>query len=445
MSQKPRSSIPPASPTAGTARLSIVVLVTVVSLIYSSVLEYGVPLYFNSLGNFPKKMWSSLVVWQVLPWILTPVLAGVLAKRFGECRVWAVSLVGQAIIPPALIVIPHPWIIPPLAFWSGVTGAAAWLSGISLTQVVPPEKKGFANAMMMMSVGVGSVVGPLAARGVLWSHQISGLASHRDWLGIGAFLLNFTPPRYAPSAASFSVIFMGIGILSVLMAAAVWMYGQHAGREVAGIDRLSTPTRADFGRLFSNPTFWGMVLSLSLLGGPVFEATNQFLRYRSEDLGLIAGPIDHGWILMQLMRPLMWLPGGLAVGLLAGKRAPGYVAAFILGCYGLASLGIGLSHSAVALFGTVAGFEFLRQCMRWAQTGYFSEHMPADLRSTAMGWGIALSATGGSIFGFVTNSWMRADAVGFDSSRPFELAALLGLIGATGLFIFDRISPIRRP
>ena len=62
MSQKPRSSIPPASPTAGTARLSIVVLVTVVSLIYSSVLEYGVPLYFNSLGNFPKRCgqaWSS--------------------------------------------------------------------------------------------------------------------------------------------------------------------------------------------------------------------------------------------------------------------------------------------------------------------------------------------------------------------------------------------------
>ena len=70
--------------------------------------------------------------------------------------------------------------------------------------------------------------------------------------------------------------------------------------------------------------------------------------------------------------------------------------------------------------------------------------MPADLRSTAMGWGIALSATGGSIFGFVTNGWMTADAVGFDSARPFELAALLGLIGATGLFIFDRISPIRR-
>jgi len=115
-----------------------------------------------------------------------------------------------------------------------------------------------------------------------------------------------------------------------------------------------------------------------------------------------------GWILMELMRPLMWLPGGMAVGLLAGKRAPGYVAAFIFGCYGLASLGIGLSHSALALFGTVAVFEFLRQCMRWAQTGYFSEHMPADLRPTAMGWGIALSATGGSIFGFVTNSWMPA-------------------------------------
>ena len=115
-----------------------------------------------------------------------------------------------------------------------------------------------------------------------------------------------------------------------------------------------------------------------------------------------------GWILMELMRPLMWLPGGMAVGLLAGKRAPGYVDAFIFGCYGLASLGIGLSHSALALFGTVAVFEFLRQCMRWAQTGYFSEHMPADLRPTAMGWGIALSATGGSIFGFVTNSWMPA-------------------------------------
>ena len=432
---------------AGTARLSVLIIVTIISFIYSAVLEYGLPLYFNALGDYPKMMWTSQVVRQVATWASVPILDGMLAKRFGECRVWATALVGQAIVPLALVIVPRPWMVAPVAVWSGVTGAAAWLSGISLVQVVPPQRKGYANGLMMMSLGVGSLVGPLVARGVLWSRQVSLLIRRGDWPAVGAFLVNLTKPEADPPMVSFRIIFIGIGALSLLAAAAVWLYGQRAG-QMAGelIESRRIPGITDIRRLLTNPRFWGLALSLSLFGGPVFQATNQFLRYRAEDLGLISGPLDQGWIILQLVRPLMWVPGGLAVGLLAGRRAPGFVAATILGCYALAGAGIGLAQAPLAF---VRGGGGIRgSCVnapRWSQTGYMSEHMPADLRSTAIGCAITFSSLGGGTFGFIANSFMTADAVGFESARPFWVASRIGLAGALGLLIFDRFVPIRRP
>jgi hypothetical protein len=238
---------------------------------------------------------------------------------------------------------------------------------------------------------------------------------------------------------------VGLSGLALFGAALMWMYGQRAGQFAGDVTQQNrNETVADLRRLLTNSRFWALVLALCLLGGPVFQATNQYLRYRAEDLGLISGSQDRGWIILQLLRTLMWVPGGLAVGLLAGRRAPGLAAVAMLASFGLAGAGIGWASSQLALFGAVAVFEFVRQFMRWSHAGYLSEHMPDDLRATAIGCSITVAGLGSTIFGFVADALTDPDALGFDSTRPFWFAAALGLTGAIGLLVFDRFVPIRR-
>jgi hypothetical protein len=226
---------------------------------------------------------------------------------------------------------------------------------------------------------------------------------------------------------------------------AIGLWGQRLGR----FDRGETPgwhqTLADLGRLIRDPRFWALVLTLCVLGGPVFQSSNQFLPYRAEDLHLKIGAEDHGWVWLQLLKTIMWIPGGLAVGLLAGRRAPGLAAVAMLGCFSLAGLGIGLSSIRVHLFVSVAIFEFVRQFMRWSHAGYLSEHMPGALRATAIGLSITFAGLGSTIYGWGADFVWNPDAIGFRSSYPFFAAALAGLLGCVGLMVFDRITPIRVP
>jgi hypothetical protein len=170
---------------AGTARLPVVVLVSLSSFFFTSILEYSLPLYFNALPGFPKGVWADLAAWQVAPWIIGPFLSGLLARRYGERRVWGAALAGQALVPVLLVEVPTPWIVAPASLWNGFTGALMWVGGISLAQVVPPHKKGLSNGLLMMSLGVGSVLGPLAGRAVLWrkkSGQWPRRATGRAWV-----------------------------------------------------------------------------------------------------------------------------------------------------------------------------------------------------------------------------------------------------------------------
>ncbi len=104
---------------------------------------------------------------------------------------------------------------------------------------------------------------------------------------------------------------------------------------------------------------------------------------------------------MTLLKRLMWLPGGAAVGFLAGRRAPGIAAVLMFGTFSVMALGIGFSQVAWQLFASVAVFEFVRQFMRWSDAGYLSEHMPSELRSTAIGCSITFSGLGSTIFGWL--------------------------------------------
>jgi len=440
-------------PHAGTARLAVVVPVAVLSFVYLSSLEYALPLYFGALreaarlkgGSFPVDIWSKLVKYQIVPWIVGPVLAGLLARRYGERAVWCGALIGKSIVPIVLALWPQPHVIMMLALWQGLTGAVMWIAGVSLIQMVTPDRKGLSNGLMMASLGAGSVLGPLGGRALLYRVELFGRITEGDWTGLFSRLFSFTATTSTPGVADFRLILWLLTATTLASALFMGLWGQRPGR----FDRGETPdwnrTIRDLGRLAEMPKFWALVIALCVLGGPVFQSSNQFLPYRAEDLGLKVGAEDHGWIWLQLLKTLMWIPGGLAVGLLAGRRAPATAAIAMLACFSMAALGIGQSTHQWQLFFCVAMFEFVRQFMRWSHAGYLSEHMPSDLRATAIGSAITFAGLGSTIYGWGADYLWNPDAAGFQSSQPFLAAAVLGVIGTAGLCLFDRFIPIRDP
>jgi hypothetical protein len=294
-----------------------------------------------------------------------------------------------------------------------------------------------------MSLGVGSTIGPLLGRTVLWREHVTELASAGGLSRAGAFLINLSPPPADAPLGNFRLILAGLSCLAILGGVLIGLFGQRPGR-APGDEHAPGQTLVCLRELLTTPRFWALTLALCLLGGPVFQATNQFLKYRAEDVGLIVGAQDRGWIWLQLLRTVMWIPGGLAVGLLAGRRAPGIAAVAMLGSFALAGGGIGLVVSAGPLFAVVAVFEFVRQFMRWSHAGYLSEHLPNRLRSTAIGCAISLAGLGSTLYGSLPLALMDPNGSGFDSRLPFWISASLGLAGATGLFVFDRLKPIRQ-
>ena len=437
------------NPDAGTARLWIVIPVTMLSFFYAETLGYLLPLYFSALHevdpSYPADMFSQLMKYQVTPWFFMPIVAGLLSRRYGERRVWCFAQIGMAIIPLTLILDPQPNMVKMISFWSGVTGAMMWISGISLIQMVRPEKKGLANGLMMGALGVGSFLGPLCGRALLYRQELGTHLPDGDWSGVVHKLLALEQTITTPQTSDFVFVFWILVAVKLTCGVMVGLWAQRPGHFAQ--DEPSPHwdrTVADLKRLLGNPRFWALVGALCLLGGPLFQATNQFLPYRAEDLGLKSGAEDHGWIWLQLVRTAMWIPGGLAVGLLAGRRAPGIAAVTMLGCFAITSLGMGWSTIAWELFACAALFEFTRQFMRWSHAGYLSEHMPEDLRATAIGCSITISGLGATTFAWVSGYLWDPNYSNFQSSQPFLAAAALGLTGCVGLFIFDRFIPIRQ-
>ena len=435
---------------AGTARLLVVVPVAITAFFYASILNYALPLFFGALGeaavleggSYPADIWSKLVLIQVTPWIVGPVIAGILARRYGERRVWSWALFGKALVPLMLLVNPAPFVIYILAFWQGFTGSLMWIAGISLVQMVIPEKKGLSNGAMMASIGIGSVFGPICGRALLHRAELGTHVASGQWSDVWARLLTFKSMA-RPSVNDFGMIF-GMLIISTLVGgAAIWLWGQRPGRFDKQDVHDWSRTMSDLAILARNSRFWALVISLCVLGGPVFQANNQFLVFRAEDLGLKSGSQDLGWIWLNLLQTLMWIPGGVAVGLLAGRRAPGIAAVLMLGAFSISAAAIGWCSVGWTLFVYVAIFEFTRQFMRWSHSGYMSEHLPDHLRSTGMGVAISFSGLGSALWGAAADYLYTVDPVQ-QSPLPFYSAAALGIIGTIGLLVFDRFIPIRR-
>ena len=438
----------------GSARLAVVAPVALVSFFYANVLDYCLPLYCEVRETLPgpdgstysNGIWLDLMLYRLTPWIIGPMLAGLLTRFYGERRVWCAALIGKTAIPFTLAMHPpESWILP-LAIWQGLTGVMMWISGISLIQMVAPEKKGLANGALFTSMGIGSVLGPACGRLLLYRGEFGALWTTGTWTDWGRRVLNFDPIEAAPALSDFEPVFWLLLCTTCACGVAIGGWGQRPGRFPRDTPASFESVFSDVMQLCRTPKYLALVCALCLFGGAVFGASNYYLKFRAEDLGLItAAGVDAGWIWLVLLKTFMWIPGGFAVGLLAGRRAPGLAAVIMVGSFGLGAAAIGGSHAAWQLFAAVALFEFTRQFMRWSHGGYMTEHLETRLRPIAIGFAISFSGTGEVLYGFLTKLIWNPDLPNYESWKPVSVAGVLGLIAAAGLYVFDRVRPIRGP
>ena len=436
---------------AGTARLSVVVPIALVSFFYVAMLEYALPLYFEArtelaLGGtpFPRDVWSEVIKYKMTAFAIGPILAGLLARRYGERMVWSAGLALKFPIPAVLAIHPSPNLVAVLAFWQGITATLIWIAGLSLIQMVVPSKKGFSNGLLMTSMGVGSAFGPLLGRVLLYRSELISLAQSNEWSEVWLRLLALKSLASSPQLVDFELMFWLLSAITLTAGVVLVIWGQRPGRFQREEPQSWLETLADLRFLSCNHKFWALVVALSFLGGPIFQASNQFLPYRAKEVGLIQeGGADTGWVWLNLLKNMAWIPGGVAVGLLAGRRAGGMVPAAIVGAFGISAFLIGQSAVGWQLFVGVAAFEFVRQCMRWSHGGYMSEHMPSNVRSTAIGYTITLGGLAATAYVWIAPRIWDPNSPDFNSSGAFLCVSILGLVGCVGLFLYDRVFPIR--
>jgi MFS family permease len=436
----------------GTARLGVIVPVAILSFFYINALEYSLPLYFEArseaaLGaghTFPQDVWAQLVKYKITAWLIGPLAAGLLSRRYGERFVWGTALAGKVAIPLTLTMHPGAIVIAPLAFWQGLTGAMMWTAGASMFQMVAAEKKGFANAWMMVSLALGSLLAPFAARGFIHRSELTGLVEQADWHEFWTRFFNLTEMSTAPQLEDFRTLFFFLLGTTLFCGVMILLWSQRPGQFEREASRGWHQTLRDLETLIINPSYWALVIALCIVGGPVFQASNQFLPYRAEQLGLIGpGGADQGWIWLGLLKVFMWLPGGIAVGWLAGRGASGLAAVVMLGAFSIAAIGIGATEFVWQLFACVAAYEFMRQFMRWSHTGYLAENVPPALRATAIGFAITCAGVGSTLYAWVSPWIWDPNSANFNSAGPFWAAGILGVLTALGLLAYHGLRPIR--
>ncbi|MFN0166223.1 MAG: MFS transporter [Bryobacteraceae bacterium] len=406
---------------AGTARLPVVVAVALSAFLAQALLHYTLPLFFEAKG-MARVSWETWSYYEIIAWLFGPPLAGLLAGRLGERVAWSLGMAGYALVGGLVFVLPSSGAaadsaLGAAAFCYGVASALIWVGGISLAQNVPDRQKGLSNALIMTSLGAGSIAGPLIGR----------------WLvGLSAAGQSPQSPHFYPSLAVYS-------LFSVMGAVLILGFGQHGGTSTSPRRDSRSSWRQSLA-LLKDGRYLTLIITLSLLGGPVFQATNVYRPYRARDpeIGLIVGAQDHGWAALEVTNYVMQLLGGILIGLLAGKKAALWMAALMLAAFSACGAAIGAAPSAIPLFAFSAVFELIRQFMRWVQTGYVSEYVSERQRPSAIGLSVTCSGLGSWAFNLLTRNLQSPNEPGFSSSLPFYIAACIGLTGALVLFVASR-------
>jgi MFS family permease len=311
----------------------------------------------------------------------------------------------------ALILIPGHWAVPFCGVFYGLVAGGQWVGAMAMVQTVKPSLRGRANSLLMIALGLGSFVGAPVSRAILsWAAQAE------------------------PGPQDFIWLFRFHVFLSLAGALLIWFWSRHPGEVQHQLAEVSWKTNLALLRM---PRYLCMVIPLSIMGGPVFQTVNIYLPYRAADpeIGLIAGSADQGWSTLLAAGYGMQFLGGVAILLLAGKKASARMASVVLASYAACSLGIGSSPNPYFLFLFASLFELVRQMMRWSQTGYISEHMDLSLRAPAIGFSTTLSGLSSTLFAFIIRKIQSPNSPDFSASFPFYVGGTIGLIGALLLLI----------
>ena len=442
--------------TDGMVRLWVAGSVAFLSFFQQMFLEYLPPLYFNALRAstqvtedlllYPADLWSQFIKYQTTAWLIGPLIAGIMARHYGERKVWSFAQFAMAPITLLLIFRPDPIVIMAIGFWSGITGSLIWIGGISLMQMTSPDKKGLSNGIMMFSLGAGSFLAPVCGRTMIYWRVIKPELLEGNWTNFTQQMLNIQQIDTIPKLSDFNSLLWLLTALTLVCGILIGLYGQYPGKFARD---ESNPGWASTFRnllaLMSNPVFWAIVISMSCFGGPIFQGSNQFLPYRAADLGLTVGAADHGWAWLNMSKTLMWVLGGAAVGLVAGRKVGAIAGIVMLGGFAIGSLCIAHSNVAWQLFASVIVFELMRQFIRWSQTGWLSEHIPGELRATGIGVSCTIAGVSSTIFAWVAGYIWNADQPQFNSSNPFYTAFFLGIVGCVVLGVCSWFHPFNRP
>ncbi len=419
------------SANAGMARLPVAIFVSLSGFFAAALLSYVLPLYFEA-RQLPRVSWETWNYYRLIAGIFGPALAGLLAAWLGDRPVWMLGMFGHALVGLLFMMLPSEILIggalAGIGVLQGFCGAAAWVAGVSLIQVVPRNRRGLSNALRLMSACAGSF-GPFAGR----------------------YLVGYSAQGEAPVAGDFHSSLVVYGSLMLLGGILIVTWGQHQSsgprpeRPKPSLSRAGLWLQRNLS-VMRDKRYLLLILCTCLPGGALFTANTVYRAYRAQDpaIGLIVGSQDHGWSLLQSSTAIMPILGGLIVGMVAGKKVSFRVIGLLMIIFTGGALGMGAAPNAPVLFVFAYMFQIMAGVIGWVESGYVSEVIREDQRSTGIGLATTFSGLGSWTFNFVTRQIQSPDSPAFSSALPFYIAAAVGLAGTLGLLAFDAYGRRRR-
>ncbi len=369
-----------------------------------------------------------------LGYALFQVPAGWLGDRFGAKRVitfaifwWSCFTVATALAPNirwvSWIGVVWPFFI--IRFLLGIgEGAAFPNSNRLIADWISPERRGAANSIFLLGVGIGGAMTPLA---------ISYLMTHWGW----------------------QVPFYVCGALGLILGLAWQNYATNRPEQHPKVNRLeldvirSAPSsslsvgfpsqsgpRVSLATLLKKPIVWCMILSYFCVGYPAYIYYTWFfiylvnVRHLSVSVGGLWGSTP--FVAILLLTPAGGWFSDHAVakwGRCRGRRTAVWLGVFISAATLAAGARVGNNTLAILLLALAAGFNLFATTTWWATCN--------DLAPESSGSLSGLMNMGGNIGGWLSPIATAAIAIHFGWSHALYFGALLTLIAGLLWFFID--------